>query len=289
MAYTSILPTKMNHTYILDPEHPTEMVRLMVQDRFLTLGMGGLFPERDSMKHIQSILDVGCGSGGWVLDVAHVYPEASVVGIDISREMIDYNRAQAMVQRMDNVKFLVMDALQPLKFETGTFDLVNIRFAVAFVPRAQWGLLLSNCLRVLRPGGILRLTEAEIAGLTNSPAVEKMHSWAALALHTKGYGFSPDGSHLGILPLLGLLLQEAGCVNIQFMPHLLDFSAGTTGHSSQYQNYMVWPLLLKPVLIHECITTEEAFNQTYKLMLDELQRPRFRGLWSLLTIWGEKC
>jgi SAM-dependent methyltransferase len=222
------------------------------------------------------------------LDVAHVYPDASVVGIDISRAMIDYNRAQAMVQRMDNVKFLVMDALQPLTFEIGTFDLVNVRFAVAFVPSAQWITFLQHCLSVLRPSGILRITEGEIVGLTNSSAVEKMHSWVAQMLKAKGYGFSPDGSHLGILPTLGSLLQEAGCINIQFKPHMLDFSPGTALHESQYQNYMVWPTLLKSMFIHESLTTEEAFDQTYKLMLDEMQQPHFRGLWSLLTMWGKK-
>jgi SAM-dependent methyltransferase len=284
----SILLTNPRHSYILDPEHPTEVVRLMVQDRLVTFGMGGLFPERDGIEPIQSILDVGCGSGGWVLDVAHVYPGASVVGIDISGERIDYNRAQAMVQRMDNVKFLVMDALQPLAFATGTFDLVNVRFATAFVPRAQWGLFLENCLRVLRPGGILRLTEGEMVGLSNSLACERMHSWAALVLHTKGYGFSPDGSHIGILPMLGLLLREAGCVNIQSKPHLLDFSTGTALHKSQYQNYMVWPLLLKSAVIDTLSIEPREFDQTYQQMLEEIQLPRFRGLWSLLTIWGER-
>jgi SAM-dependent methyltransferase len=294
MAYTSILPTKTSHTYVLDPESPTEMVRLMVQDRLITLGMGGLFPEhcRDGScilpENIRSILDVGCGSGGWVLDVAHAYPDASMVGIDISCTMVDYNRAQAMVQRLYNVTFSVMDALQPLKFATGTFDLVNVRFATAFVPRDQWNTLLQNCLQVLRPGGILRVTEGEIVGLTTSPSVEKVNSWAAQMLKARGYGFSPDGSHIGILPMLGLLLQEAGCVNIQFMPHMLDFSTGTAGHSSQYQNYMVWPLLIKSVFIRESITTEEEFDHTYKLMLEEIQLPHFRGLWSLLTVWGEK-
>src|SRR5215472_2285744 len=241
--------TQLDHTYILDPESPTEAARLMVQDRLITEGMHGLFPEhyRDGSctlpKNMQSILDVGCGSGGWVLDVAHTYPDRTVVGIDISRTVVDYNRAQAMVQRLDNVAFKVMDALQPLQFEIGTFDLVNVRFATAFVPRGQWTPFLQNCLHVLRPAGILRVTEGEIAGLTNSPACEQMHSWVAHVLHAKGYGFSHDGSHIGTLPMLGLLLREAGCVNREFMPHMLDFSTGTALYDSQYQNYMVWPLL----------------------------------------------
>jgi hypothetical protein len=69
MGYMSILPTKTDHTYVLDPESPTEMVRLMLQDRMVTVGMGGIFPERPNLDTIHSILDVGCGPGGghWTL------------------------------------------------------------------------------------------------------------------------------------------------------------------------------------------------------------------------------
>jgi hypothetical protein len=115
-----------------------------------------------------------------------------------------------------------------------------------------------------------------------------MMSWTTKRLHAKKYGFSDDGSHIGILPMMGLLLQEAGCVNIQFKPHILDFSTGTALHESQYQNYMVWPMLVKKAYINEGIATEEDFDQTYQQMLEELQFPYFRGLNSLLTVWGEK-
>jgi ubiquinone/menaquinone biosynthesis C-methylase UbiE len=280
--------SKPRHTYLMDPESPTEMARLMLQDRLVTEGMHGIFPERSSLENIQTILDVACGPGGWALDVAHTYPDKTVFGIDISTTMITYAQAQASAQRLSNASFMIMNALEPLNFAEGMFDLVNARAAMGFVPRAQWPTFLGHCFRVLRPGGILRLTEAEVVGLTNSPACEKMMSWTTKRLHAKKYGFSHDGSHIGILPMLGLLLQEAGCVNIQFKPHMLDFSTGTDLHESQYQNYMVWPMLAKKAFINEGIAAEEEFDQIYQQMLEDMQLPRFRGLNSMLTVWGEK-
>ena len=275
-------------TSIVDPDHPAETARLMVQDSVMTEGMHGLFPERRDILGIQSILDVGCGSGGWVFDVAHVYPDASVVGIDRSPTVVAYNQAQAMVQHMDNVQFLVMDALQPLTFAGEPFDLVNVRFAASFIPKGQWGPFLQHCLSALRPGGILRVTECEVVGLTNSPAVEQMHTWAAHLLAAHGYGFSPDGSHIGILPMLGPLLQEAGCVHMGSQPHTLDFSWGTSLHDRQYQNYMVWPILIEALLLATLSVKKEEFDHTYQDMLYEMHMPQFRGLWSVLTVWGEK-
>jgi SAM-dependent methyltransferase len=276
------------HTSLFDPESPTETARLMLQHRMLTEGMHGVFPERRNLDNIQTILDVGCGPGGWALDVAHTYPDRRVIGIDINATVIAYAQAQAIAQRLSNVSFCTMDALRPLHFVEGMFDLVNVRAAVSFIPSVQWMTFLQYCLRVLRPGGILRVTEAEIVNLTNGEAVEKIHSWAVQVLHIKGYGFSVDGSHLGITTILGDLMKEVGCQNIQSKSHLLDFSAGTALHDSQYQNYMVWTLLSKAVLLHERITTEEDFDQVYQQMLAEMQMPQFRGLWSLLTVWGEK-
>jgi tRNA G46 methylase TrmB len=48
--------------------------RLMIQDRLLTKGMGGLFPERADLSNLHRILDIGCGPGAWALDMADAYP-----------------------------------------------------------------------------------------------------------------------------------------------------------------------------------------------------------------------
>jgi len=39
-------PPQNESTYVIDSESGAEMARLMYQDRLLTKGMGGLFPER---------------------------------------------------------------------------------------------------------------------------------------------------------------------------------------------------------------------------------------------------
>lgn len=276
------------HHYLGDPESVREMERLMLQGHLITSAMGGIFPERSDLEGIHAILDVGCGPGEWALEVAQTYPDRRVVGIDISTRMVAYAQEQARRRHLSNATFVVMNALEPLDEAGGPFDLVNIRAAVAYVPRAQWASFLQHCVDILRPGGILRLTETEVVGLTNSLACEQINSWAAQVFQRKGYGFSPDGSHLGIMPMQGLLLQECGCVNIGSKPHMLDFSSGTALHESQYQHYQVAYSLLKPLCIGEGLVTEELFDKMYQEMFEEMRWTHFRGLWSLLTVWGEK-
>src|SRR5437660_12153153 len=98
------------------------MARLLDQDRLITKGMGGLFPERaNDFSGLHRILDVACGPGGWVLEVAFAHPEIEVVGFDISQAMIDYANAKARVRGLNNARFLTMDMLKPLEFPDCSF------------------------------------------------------------------------------------------------------------------------------------------------------------------------
>src|SRR6266704_1882923 len=119
----STSPQKGENPYYFDPEEAGEMARLMIQDRLITKGMGGLFPERTDVSLMKNVLDLGCGPGGWVLDVAFEYPHMEVAGIDVSRLMVDYANARARTQQLPNASFGVMDITQPLDFSDASFDM----------------------------------------------------------------------------------------------------------------------------------------------------------------------
>src|SRR5450432_3339515 len=142
-----------NNTYILDPESVAEMTRLIQLDQFTTRAMGGPLEEHPDPSHLRRVLDLACGPGGWVLDVAFDYPEIEVMGVDISETMLRYAIARAQSQQIANA----------------SFGLVNIRLLVGVLARTAWPAFLQECQRITRPGGIMRLTEADNAGLTNSP------------------------------------------------------------------------------------------------------------------------
>ena len=275
------------NTYVLDIESAAELARLLHQDGYVTKSMGGVLAEQTDISNIHDIIDIACGPGGWALEVAGSYPDIKVVGIDISKSMIEYARALAKAQKLKNVEFLVMNALKPLDFPTASFDLVNARFLQGFISPHAWPALLQECLRVCRPGGIIRLTEIE-AAITNSPASEKMVGMFTLALKLAGRSLSPEGRHLGIVLMLERFLRDAGCENVQSKAHVLSYSAGTEAHSGWYQNTMVGAQLLKPFLIKMQVTTHDEFDQLYEQMLRELREEWFCGIEFFLTAWGKK-
>ncbi|GAC1345735.1 MAG: hypothetical protein NVSMB27_08290 [Ktedonobacteraceae bacterium] len=280
-------PLQSETTYFIDAENAAEMARLANQDHIVTQSTGGLFPEQSDLSTMNDILDIACGPGWWALDVAHTYPWMKVVGVDISQLMVTYARSQAQRQRQKNVSFKVMDALKSLDVPDNSFDLVNMRFITAFMTRDAWPRLLQECKRILRSGGVLRVTESEW-NITNAPASEKIMGMTARAVYLAGQTFSPDGRQVGITPVLGRLLRDAGFQNIQKMAHVLDFSFGAEAHEGWCQNCMVIHKLIQPFLIKMGVTTQEEIDLLYQQEQEEMQSEDFCGIMFYLTVWGKK-
>jgi len=282
---------QQENTYALDAENASEMARLIMQDRMITQAIGGVLPELgNQLPHdTHRLLDVGCGPGGWVLDVAFAFPDVEeVVGIDISEIMISYARARALTEEQDCAIFIQGNVLRPLDFPDGYFDLVNARFMVGFLLRDAWVPVLREIRRVTRPGGHIRLTEVDNMGVTTSLALQQQLSWMCQVIQKMGYGFSPDGRDFGMTPMLRKLLTDAGWHNIQLTPHVVDISTGTDCHFTQWQDYMVAFQMLKPLYLKHHLTTEEEFEHSYQLALAQMQQLDFQGLWYLLTAFATK-
>ena len=278
--------SQSDNSYFTDPESGAEMARVMDQDHLFTKAMGGLFSERSSLSGIRRILDIGCGPGGWGLDIAMTYPEIEVVGIDISEQAIDYARTQARVRGLENVTFMTMDATKPLDFPDASFDLVNAR-TIGFLPTGVWPNLMRECMRMLRSGGVIRLTESEWS-FSNSPALEAITAIFCRALKAAGQSFSPDGRRHGITTMLAGFLKDAGCVNVQQVPYVIDFSIGMEAHASVCKNWKVVYKLSQPFFIKTGVSTQAEIDPLYDQMLIEMMLDNFRGIMYLLTAWGEK-
>ncbi|HLZ58020.1 MAG TPA: class I SAM-dependent methyltransferase [Ktedonosporobacter sp.] len=288
MSTTQDQPGRQNdNTYVIDSESAVEMARLMRQDLLLTKGMGGLFPEDLDLTDVQRILDIACGPGGWVLETAFANADIDVVGVDISQKMITYANAQAQVRGLKNASFQVMNALQPIQFPDESFDLVNTRLIVAFMLPEIWPKFVQECLRILRPGGILRLTDLEW-GLSNMPAYERTCDLFNMALHKAGQSFSPNGNHMGLLPMLRRFLSDAGCENIGRKAHAIEFSYGTEAHEGFYHDLAAAFKLLQPFIRKWEVATQEELDTLYRQTLAEMQSEDFCALWILLTVWGYK-
>ena len=274
--------------YVIDIEVAAETGRLMEQDRLVTHAMGGLFPEQpDDPPNFRQILDIGCGPGGWALDVAFSYPEKEVVGIDINQTMIKYAFAQARVRKLQNVSFEFMDVRQPLEFQAASFDMINARTICAFMDKASWPVFLAECKRVLRPGGCIRLTELE-AGGSNSFAGQRLQWLINQAFMQQGRTFSVDGNSIGIIYMLARLLRNAGFSEVQQRAFVIDGSYGSDLHYNGCKDAEVAFSLLKPYLLKTTLIDEAEYDRLYQQMLIDFMSDSYTGMYHGLTVWGCK-
>jgi ubiquinone/menaquinone biosynthesis C-methylase UbiE len=250
--------------------------------------MGSLLPEGIEIEKVHDVLDMACGPGGWVIDVASRHPQMQVRGVDISQQMIAYANSQARAHHLDNASFKVMNLLRPLEFAEQSFDLVNGRLLMSFMPRTVWAGLVQECMRILRPGGMLRLTEADNFGITNAPAYEKLNSLMVKAMYKAGQTFLPDRDTFGVVPMLGAFLRQAGFTNIQQRAHVVDFSFDTEAHDGWYQNFSYSFQLLQPFMVKMGVTTSEEVSQLYQQAREEMVRPEFRAVWLYVSVWGQR-
>jgi SAM-dependent methyltransferase len=174
------------------------------------------------------MLDLACGPGGWVIDAAFALrkQEVEVAGVDISAPMIAYANALARTQQRTNASFEVMDITQPLAFTDEAFDVINARFLVGVLKgRQHWEAVLAECVRLLRPGGMIRLVESDGLVVSTSQSLARLQNRLTRSMHERGYGFSFDeGLTLGITPMLPHLLREAGFGQIHLTPFVFDGS-----------------------------------------------------------------
>ncbi|CAG8502101.1 2857_t:CDS:2 [Ambispora leptoticha] len=136
-------------TYIDKSQEQQHFLRAIWIENFLspvrgTLSAGGA-----------KVLDVCCGPGTWMFDNASDFKNARFIGIDIVNLLPN--------EKPLNVEFQTADVLQRLPFDDDYFDFVYLQFVTLWFTEQQ---LIENiipeCVRVLRPGGWIEISDADV-------------------------------------------------------------------------------------------------------------------------------
>lgn len=283
-------PQEHPSTYFMpDRSNEEEMTRLELQDRMATRILGGVLPEQTDLSSVRRILDVACGTGGWLVEVAQdIASIERLVGVDVSNRMLNAARAHAREQHVDDrVTFLQMDALRMLEFPDASFDLVNQRFAMSYLRTWDWRKLLQEFERVTRPEGIVRLTESDLTITSSSPALLRLFQYLAHALAQAGHLFAAD--EVGIADHLAPLLRQYTTLeDIRTRIVTLEYRAQEpTGQlfalNMRYAFRTVLPFL------HKWTRVPDDYEEVYQQMLQETQQPDFYAAAYTITAWGRKA
>jgi ubiquinone/menaquinone biosynthesis C-methylase UbiE len=108
------------------------------------------------------ILDVCGGTGYLARLVARKHPQAEVVVLDLSPELLTAGRRRARSAKLDNLFFVLGDATD-LPFDDSSVDLVTSSFGLHELSRSARAAALHEVRRVLRPGGTFLVVDLDDA------------------------------------------------------------------------------------------------------------------------------
>ncbi|MFE9425370.1 methyltransferase domain-containing protein [Kitasatospora sp. NPDC006697] len=131
-----------------------------------------LLPE---LRAGQRLLDVGCGPGTITADLAElVGPEGRVAAIDTSAEVLAEAARCAAARGIGNIAFEVADVFQ-LPYPDGEFDVVHAHQVLQHLgdPVAA----LREMRRVLAPGGVLAVRDADYRAMAWYPELPELERW----------------------------------------------------------------------------------------------------------------
>jgi SAM-dependent methyltransferase len=141
------------------------------------------------------LLDVGCGPGTLTVDLARRVAPGSVVGVDLSAEVIEEARQHADQQGVKNVSFSAGD-FRDWGMVAGLYDVVHAHQVLQHLREPVEALAVMA--RLVRPGGLVAVRDSDYPAMVWAPQSDALDRWREVYLEvTRRNGAAADaGRHL---------------------------------------------------------------------------------------------
>ena len=223
------------------------------------------------------VLEAGCGSGAMARLLAVQYPTAEVLGVDVNPEYIAYAARRAHTAGLRNLSFQVGD-LEDLPLPDTSFDVIWSHLVLFFLPKPE--LALKEFLRLLRPGGQVRIALHDETFLTNHP--EDSH------LQERLEQVIPKLGDVRLSRKLPLMLRDLGFNNVSVTVEL-DTIYTVIGAVNIDQRRNVEELLTSALTrISTILGSQQAANDFKSDLLSYLDRSDTSSYTTLWIVGGTK-
>jgi ubiquinone/menaquinone biosynthesis C-methylase UbiE len=196
----------------------------------------------------QAVLELGCGKGFNVAYLAHRFPEAEFVGIDLTPAHIGI--ASKKYQRIGNVKFKTAN-FEALSFDPQQFDLIFEVEAVCHASDAA--VVFEQVFRLLKPGGRFVLFDGfRSPSLTSfPPAMQTAVRLVEVTMAVKE--FPQLGEWLRLAKSKGFNVIASNDLSNAIMPNLEKFQVLARGFYKFPRVSKVMATVLPPALVKNSV------------------------------------
>lgn len=128
----------------------------------------GVAPPEDGT--VVRVLDLGCAIGGSTVALQDRWPDAEVIGVDLSAPLLRYAHMRAV--RLNSTVQFRQALAEDLPYADGSFDIVYMSTVLHEMPVDDGRRAVAEVRRVLRPGGVLELRDMQQATDPPEPWVD---------------------------------------------------------------------------------------------------------------------
>ena len=108
----------------------------------------------------ESVLDICCGTGANAIAIAKERPDARVIGVDISKQMLTVAKEKKKKFGGENLKFYLMDAAKT-EFKDKCFDKISMALVLHEMSEELAESVICELKRLLKDNGEIVITEWE--------------------------------------------------------------------------------------------------------------------------------
>ncbi|CAG8528427.1 809_t:CDS:2, partial [Ambispora leptoticha] len=198
------------------------------------------------------VLDIGCGPGTWICDMATDFPKSSFIGVDYVPTF--------PTEKPTNVQFIVGDILEGLDFGEEEFDFINMRQMALWFSEEQYKKqVIPELTRLLKVGGWLEISESEFQAHLIGPKFKEY-----LVSQMAKYNRNPD-----------VLYELEACLG-QFSNISRDKRKIPVGSNDkiigQYCAMLCVPLMLEILSEHVLKLSHKKCEKMVKEVIDEANK-----------------
>ncbi|KAJ5100604.1 hypothetical protein N7456_006656 [Penicillium angulare] len=243
---------------------------------------------RAPLEDPKHVLDLGTGKGNWAIDVADMFPDATVRGVDLFPPPGTWMPPNCVLE--------VDDAIQPWTWKD-PFDLIHMRVMTASWTDEEWDKIYKQCYDHLEPGGWIEQLEAQPPLECDDGSVSEdniLKTWGPNMIECA----KKTGRELNAMHIMTDKIRKAGFVDIQEKKY--KWPVGPWPKDQQLKeagmvNFQHWMsgcegwcmYLLTKFGDPEPWKKEEVLVYISKLR-KELQNPRHHNYMKAKRVWARK-
>ncbi len=144
----------------------------------------------------RAILDLACGSGAFLENLAATFPRARIMGVDLSEPYLQEAR------RRSGVRSLSLANAEHLPFADASLDAVTCIYLFHELPPRVRGAVAREIARVLKPGGLLAL--ADSVQPADEPRLERLLEAFPAYFHEPFYASYSQTDLVALFAAVGL-------------------------------------------------------------------------------------